>query len=71
MSNSSILYRIVPGNPAAHVFNVSCTIQHPDPAGQQLWLPAWIPGSYMIRDFAKNVVSLQARTDAGPVSIRV
>ncbi|MEJ2310661.1 MAG: M61 family peptidase, partial [Gammaproteobacteria bacterium] len=28
------------------------------PGEMLLNLPAWIPGSYMIRDFAKNIVSL-------------
>lgn len=34
-------------------------------AGWQLSLPAWIPGSYLIRDFAKNLVGMNARTVAG------
>ncbi len=34
-------------------------------AGWQLSLPAWIPGSYLIRDFAKNLVGMNARTIAG------
>ncbi len=33
-------------------------------------LPAWIPGSYLIRDFAKNLVGMTARTVGGtPVPI--
>ena len=47
--------------PAAHLFEVSLRIERPDPAGQVLSLPAWIPGSYMIREFAKNIVTLTAR----------
>jgi predicted metalloprotease with PDZ domain len=35
-------------------------IPQPDAEGQKLTLPAWIPGSYMIRDFAKNIVTLEA-----------
>lgn len=34
-------------------------------AGWQLSLPAWIPGSYLIRDFAKNLVGMNARTVTG------
>lgn len=35
-----------------------------------LWLPDWIPGSYMIRDFARNVSRLSARTaDGAPVTV--
>ncbi len=58
--NETILYRIVPASPEAHLFEVELTITQPDPAGQVVSLPAWIPGSYMIRDFAKNIVWLKA-----------
>jgi predicted metalloprotease with PDZ domain len=38
--------------------------------GWRLSLPAWIPGSYLIRDFAKNLVGMCARTVTGePVAI--
>lgn len=57
----SVRYKIVPSDPAAHLFRVTCVIVDPDPTGQVVSLPAWIPGSYMIRDFAKNVVWLRAR----------
>lgn len=33
--------------------------------GWQLSLPAWIPGSYLIRDFAKHLVGMTARTVSG------
>jgi predicted metalloprotease with PDZ domain len=69
MSQATIHYSIIPSNPAAHLFAVTCTIAQPNPQGQQLWLPAWIPGSYMIRDFAKNVVRLHATDDEGVVDV--
>ncbi|MBI3561490.1 MAG: M61 family metallopeptidase [Gammaproteobacteria bacterium] len=65
-----IHYRIVPVRPEAHLYAVTCSIQRPAPPGQQLWLPAWIPGSYMIRDFARNIVSLTARCEGKPVKVR-
>jgi predicted metalloprotease with PDZ domain len=46
-----IRYRIRPSRPEAHVFEVRCTVAAPDPDGQRFSLPAWIPGSYMIREF--------------------
>ncbi len=57
---SPIHYCIIPKNPQAHLFEVTLTISEPDPEGQRLSLPAWIPGSYLIRDFAKHVVRLSA-----------
>ncbi len=55
-----VRYTVTPISPEAHLFRVQCTIEQPDPAGQRLSMPGWIPGSYMIRDFAKNVVRLRA-----------
>lgn len=63
-------YRIEPAEPAAHRFHVALTIQHPDPAGQWLALPAWIPGSYLVRDFARNVLTLVAECAGEPVEVR-
>lgn len=56
-------YSIRPADPAAHLFEVRLTIADPDPAGQVLGLPAWIPGSYMIRDYARHVVAIRAESD--------
>ena len=63
-------YRIVPVNPHAHVFEVSCTVDDPDPAGQSFRLPAWIPGSYLIREFARHFVSVHADCNATRIGIR-
>jgi predicted metalloprotease with PDZ domain len=59
---SSIHYCIIPKNPQAHLFQVTLTILDPAPEGQYLSLPTWIPGSYLIRDFAKHVVQLSAQS---------
>lgn len=56
----TVHYAIRPADPAAHLFHVTLTLDRPDPAGQCLSLPAWIPGSYMIREFARHVVRLTA-----------
>jgi predicted metalloprotease with PDZ domain len=57
-----VRYSIIPLRPEAHLFRVTCTVTDPDPDGQRFALPAWIPGSYMIRDFARHVVSIQAQS---------
>ena len=43
----------------AHLFNVTCQINEPCPREQIISLPAWIPGSYLIRDFAKNIIRIK------------
>jgi len=58
----TIRYSIFPSRPEAHIFEVRCTVADPDPAGQKFSLPTWIPGSYLIREFAKNVVRIRAQS---------
>jgi predicted metalloprotease with PDZ domain len=55
-----IHYRVEVGDVHAHRFNVTLTIAEPV-AQQRVSLPVWIPGSYLIREFAKNLSSLRAR----------
>jgi predicted metalloprotease with PDZ domain len=58
-----IHYSIRPHDIALHLFEVVLAVSHPDPEGQVLSLPAWIPGSYMIREFARNIVQIRAEAD--------
>ncbi|MGI4983496.1 MAG: M61 family metallopeptidase [Janthinobacterium lividum] len=60
-----IHYAIVARQAAAHLFDITLRVDDPDPHGQAFCLPAWIPGSYMIREFARNVVTLGAHDAAG------
>ncbi|ELX12415.1 peptidase M61 [Janthinobacterium sp. HH01] len=41
----------------------------PAAGGQIFALPAWIPGSYMIREFSRNVVRIRAESDGQPVAL--
>ncbi|MEN0068066.1 MAG: PDZ domain-containing protein [Myxococcota bacterium] len=63
-----VRYTVTP-RPTAHKFDVVLDIAAPSPDGQVLSLPAWIPGSYMIRDFAKHVVALEASSAGQPVRV--
>lgn len=63
-----IRYSILPSDPKAHLFDVSINIPSPV-ANQCLSLPAWIPGSYMIRDFARNLISIRASQNGAPVAL--
>jgi predicted metalloprotease with PDZ domain len=60
----TVRYAIRPAHPGAHLLHVTVTIDAPDPAGQRLMLPAWIPGSYMIRELARHIVRLTALSGA-------
>lgn len=65
-----IQYSIQSKNPAAHYFDVILHIDEPNPDGQMVRLPAWIPGSYMIRDFARNIVEISASCGDDPVALQ-
>ena len=56
----AVHYRVEVANLHAHLFAITLTVAQP--AQQQaLRLPVWIPGSYLVREFAKNLQSLKAR----------
>lgn len=64
----SIAYAVELANPHAHLFRVTLTITNPMPDEQLLMLPTWIPGSYMIRDMAADIVDIRA-TLGGRVAV--
>lgn len=65
----TIEYRVTLSSPQAHLFEIECTIPAPSPEGQVVSLPAWIPGSYMIRDFARHIVSLSASCQGNAIEV--
>jgi predicted metalloprotease with PDZ domain len=66
---NAIHYQINPTDPRAHLFEVRCTVQHPDPQGQRFRLPSWIPGSYLIREFARQFIQVRAESDGAPIRV--
>ncbi|MBB5019427.1 putative metalloprotease with PDZ domain [Chitinivorax tropicus] len=69
MKTSPIRYRIECANPEAHLFHITQTIPEPSKSGQRLSLPAWIPGSYLIREFARHIVRIDASVNGKPVPL--
>lgn len=67
--SAAVHYTVTPSDPHAHQFTVDLVVTDPDPAGQRLTLPAWIPGSYLIREFAKNIIRIAAFDDHGDVPL--
>ncbi|MGH6647571.1 M61 family metallopeptidase [Aquabacterium sp.] len=53
-------YRIEVGSAHAHRFVVTLRIARPQ-ARQRLSLPVWIPGSYLVREFARHLSPLSAQ----------
>lgn len=69
MTDCPIRYRVQAADCKGHYFDVQLQINNPDPEGQTLRLPAWLPGSYMIRDFAKNIIELQVMCEEQSIAV--
>ena len=63
-------YTVEIRHPHRHLIDVTLQLDAPDPDGQVLRLPNWIPGSYMIRDFSRNIVSISATANNKAVSLK-
>ncbi|WP_018151576.1 M61 family metallopeptidase [Leeia oryzae] len=65
-----VAYRLSLSQPHAHLIDVELDIQHPASEGQKLFLPTWIPGSYLVREFSRQIVTISATCGQVPVAIR-
>lgn len=63
-----ISYRIDVHNAQAHLYRVTLTVPAPA-ATQRLSLPVWIPGSYLVREFARHLSGLEARQGSRAVRL--
>ena len=57
---TAIHYTVEAADLHAHLFRVTLTITEPA-AQQTVSLPVWIPGSYLVREFSKNLQNLSAK----------
>ncbi|MFQ3236723.1 MAG: putative metalloprotease with PDZ domain, partial [Paraglaciecola sp.] len=62
---STLQYQVEIHSISGHTLGVTLDIDQPCTTGQKLSLAAWIPGSYMIRDFAKNIIQISAYSADG------
>ncbi len=62
---SQIHYQIFTDDTSNHLFKIILSFGSEAGKKYQLSLPAWLPGSYMIRDFAKNIIQLSAKNSQG------
>ncbi len=62
-------YEISPLDPNGHQFSVTLKIPAQERQQVELKLPAWIPGSYMIRDFARNILDLRAQANGQSLNV--
>lgn len=64
---SDVKYTITVVDPLQHLFGIKIEFQPKSSEAVHLSLPNWLPGSYMIRDFAKHVLDFCASDQDGPL----
>lgn len=62
-------YRVELADLAAHRYRVKLTLPQPAPE-QDFSLPVWIPGSYLVREFAKHLSGLTARQGGRELAVQ-
>ncbi|MET0312502.1 MAG: peptidase M61 [Burkholderiaceae bacterium] len=66
---AAVRYRVEAGDLHAHLFRVTLTVAQPE-AQQRLSLPVWIPGSYLVREFARHLQRMKAQQDGRAVPLQ-
>lgn len=66
---AAIRYHVELADLNAHLYRVTLTVPRPA-AEQRLSLPVWIPGSYLVREFARHLSALSARQGGREVALQ-
>ena len=67
-------YQISFPEPGSHLVAVRLEFRAPTPAASEdpactVWMAAWTPGSYLVREYARNVRALRAEVDGQPAAL--
>lgn len=69
--SQEIEYKLSTSKPQNHYFEVEMTLKNFKDKSLDLKMPVWAPGSYLIREFAKNVNLVKAFDEKGnPLSVK-
>ena len=60
MQASKLTYHLSMPQPNSHYFAVKIDVQENPAAAQEFKLPVWTPGSYLVREFSKNLNQVRA-----------
>ena len=63
-----ITYTLTP-DPKAHQWHITLKFQNPSDSSVVLKLPNWVPGSYLIRDFSRHIITISAECDGQPAAL--
>ena len=63
-----IRYRLRLADLDRHLIEVACSVDKPE-TPQDFRMPSWIPGSYLLREFARHVVGIEATSSGSAIGI--
>lgn len=63
-----ITYTLTP-DPKAHQWHITLKFQNHSDSSVVLKLPNWVPGSYLIRDFSRHIITISAECDGQPATL--
>ena len=61
----SIHHKLTMPQPETHYFHVETTLTDFDKESIVMSMPVWTPGSYLVREFAKNINRVRATDENG------
>ncbi|MBD5777876.1 M61 family metallopeptidase [Pelagicoccus sp. NFK12] len=61
----AIRYTLEFGDAKNHYMDVRAEIPLEEPGEVQLFMPVWTPGSYLVREYSRNIISLEASDGEG------
>lgn len=64
-SAAEVSYEVSMERPYTHYFDVTITVSGLQRDHTDFVMPVWTPGSYLVREFAKNVIEFSAQTGSG------
>ena len=67
---TNVSYRIKSQHLAAHLFEVILPLATPAAEGTNFLIAGLIPGSYMVREFARNIVQIKAHSKGKKVALK-
>lgn len=67
--NPAIRYIVSSPDPSSHYYHVSLELEGALPESLTVAMPVWTPGSYLVREYARNLIDLKAECDGRPVAI--
>ncbi len=60
-TTTNIFYRVAMPQPTSHLFEVALQVSNWQAASLDLKMPVWTPGSYLVREYAKQVQDFSAK----------